>query len=974
MQIMPLPRRSKSQILGHVVRGMDDIKRFAIYQFAILWKLFVHISKVGLSLWQKNRFLKKFADIIAEKLIAKHGSGFENVIVLLPAIHAGKAILQALRKQASDVMWMPEMLVMPEFVARISRKKTASPMDQMLLLYEAYTSSVANPDDFATFTSWSSIVLKDFQDVDQYLADPDALFGNLRSIEEIDHWSLSNEVLTPTQTKYLGFWSEIGATHAAFETLRIERDVWSYGALVRKLPEWTALLDEAVRGKTLWFVGLTGFTPAEEQLLFKLEELCDVHICWDADGYYYNDTMNEAGSCLRRFAKRKMMEIPFTSNMAVGGRSVEVIETSTPTGEVFALCDILQKIPAEKYQQTAVVLADSGLIQHLLRTLYDQQIPVRTTMGIPVRNLVQGQWLGMLLNMHSPARKGKIHFTILLEWLALSSEFGLPGEAFVQIKDEVVREVFIYPSLQQCAELLKRYAPEWKGVALIDQVGSPVNFLHELRQFLAAYRLQYSGDTLRSGAAVALMGMLDELVALLNTHSFARSFEAIRTIWQQLCSKEEMRFESEMQEGIHVLSMVETRGLDFENLIILGANEDRFPGNAQEQTFIPWDVRGIFHLPLPDEREASFAYNFYRLIQRPAAIFLLHSSITADFKASEPSRFIAQLSYEWTFRNKSVQWTKRTFRMQSGATPIVAERLPNTDFVKSRLDTLFAGGLSPSAMGKFNRCPLDFYYRYIIGLGEKEELEERMSAATFGSVIHDVLEHFYREYIGTYPAPSDFEGFIPTVRQRLEEAFSRLYSSSNIGSGINLLSLDVAAEMLTGYLQSEKKRAEKAVLDKMPIVIRDIEFWMERDVPVTDYNWHKPIRLRGKGDRIEEIAGKYAIIDYKTGNVKPDDYTIKKSMEDIVQSAELGKLVQLLTYVYMFAGQGKDPANISAGFFSFVKPSAGYCFLENSEDPGAGNTWIPDFEKALVEWVKNIYELPHFEHDPESKYCQYCLG
>jgi ATP-dependent helicase/nuclease subunit B len=925
-------------------------------------------------LWQKKRYLKKFSDIIAEKLIGAHGNHFENVIVVLPALKTGNAILQSIRKLSSGAMWLPEMVVMPEFVFRLSGKKTASPVDLMLLLFEAYTKSVSNPDDFATFCSWSSVVLKDFQDIDQYLADSVSLFGNLRNIEEIDHWSLSNEVLTPTQEKYLGFWSDIGLTHQVFQNLREERDSWSYASLVRKLPEWKSELEGKLKGKSIWFVGLTAFTPAEEQMVFMLEEICDVHICWDADQYYFNDPMNEAGSYLRRFAKRKMMDIPFTSTMSVGARSVEVIETATPTGEVLALCDLISQLPPEDYNSTAVVLADSSLIQHVLRTLYDRQIPIQTAMGIPVKNLAQGQWLGLLLQLKSPPRKGKIHFKILLEWLALSSEFGVSNESFTQIKNEVIQEVIIYPGPQQCRDLVERFANDWSWKVLLDTDLSTPAFLNLLRNLLLDYRKTNLQDALKSSVSTSLIATLDELIRLIEIHSFANSFEVIKTIWQQLSSREEIRFESALQDGISVLSMVETRGLDFETLFVLGANEDRFPGNSQEQTFIPWDVRGIFHLPLPDEREATFAYNFYRLIQRPLSIHFLHSSISADYKSSEPSRFIAQLNYEWPFRNKSVQWTKRTVRLESAKKSMAVEKMPNNSFVHKRLDELFAAGLSPSAIGKFNRCPLDFYYRYVIGLGENEEVEERMSAATFGSVIHDVLEHFYRGFINSYPGEKDFDLLISDIKNKLQDAFGRLYSSSQISSGLNLLALDVAAEMLTGYLRSEKQRTHSALEIQKAIVIRDIEFWMERELPASQYGWSKPVKLRGKGDRIEEIAGKHFIIDYKTGKVAEEDYEIKASIADIVEAADRGKLLQLLTYIYMYASKGHDPANINAGFFSFVKPSAGYSYLENSADPTGSNSWIPDFEKAMVEWVQKIYELPHFEHNPDNDYCQYCMS
>src|SRR5690606_33695253 len=75
-------------------------------------------------------------------------------------------------------------------------------------------------------------------------------------------------------------------------------------------------------------------------------------------------------------------------------------------------------------------------------------------------------------------------------------------------------------------------------------------------------------------------------------------------------------FEGEPLSGIQVMGILETRCLDFKNLIILGLNEDKWPRTFTAPSFIPANIRKGFGLPGIDEQDAMYAYYFYRLIQR----------------------------------------------------------------------------------------------------------------------------------------------------------------------------------------------------------------------------------------------------------------------------------------------------------------------------------------------------------------------
>lgn len=64
------------------------------------------------------------------------------------------------------------------------------------------------------------------------------------------------------------------------------------------------------------------------------------------------------------------------------------------------------------------------------------------------------------------------------------------------------------------------------------------------------------------------------------------------------------------------MGVLESRLLDFETVIISGVNEGILPAGKQHNSFIPFDVKIENGLPTYKEKDAIYAYHFYRLLQR----------------------------------------------------------------------------------------------------------------------------------------------------------------------------------------------------------------------------------------------------------------------------------------------------------------------------------------------------------------------
>src|SRR5690606_23017375 len=91
---------------------------------------------------------------------------------------------------------------------------------------------------------------------------------------------------------------------------------------------------------------------------------------------------------------------------------------------------------------------------------------------------------------------------------------------------------------------------------------------------------------------------------------------------------------------------LETRTLDFDHIILVSANEGVLPSGKSVNSFIPNDLKRAFGLPLYLEKDAIYAYHFYRLLQRASDITITYDSETDTFGKGEKSRFVTQLQLE----------------------------------------------------------------------------------------------------------------------------------------------------------------------------------------------------------------------------------------------------------------------------------------------------------------------------------------
>jgi RecB family exonuclease len=487
-----------------------------------------------------------------------------------------------------------------------------------------------------------------------------------------------------------------------------------------------------------------------------------------------------------------------------------------------------------------------------------------------------------------------------------------------------------------------------------------------LRDFMLSFT---PADDFASVSRTKLLGVLEDLLELMRRYDYMNDDQLLLKLYQLVIARMKMQYTGEPVEGLQLLSLSETRALDFERVMFLGANEEYFPGERFSQSFIPFDLRSHYQLALPEDADAIHSYTYYRLLHEAREVYYLYSTVVSEGKSAEPSRYITQLMAELKQANPALEVKEEIV----GTTESIGirEGVVSSDFVRERIKTLLTEGISPSAINKLVSCPLDFYYRYVARLGEEKEVDESMSSSKFGEIVHKVLEDFYRPFIGAYPTEDAFNTLRKNLQSNVLQVAADLYGGRNLDSGIDHLSIRIAVDMLNKYIDAEleaKQSTDEPVLARLVVSVEDS---VQRTFGVNTGGLPIPFTLRGKIDRADTVAGVLHVIDYKTGKVGVDKNKMKGELNQLFLKKDYSKLLQLLIYIMMT--RDKSQAVPVASFYSMRENGGSFVFAQELTELIIDHEFIDKAEEALGRFLNELLERDTFEHNPSSLYCEYCM-
>ncbi|PID95417.1 MAG: hypothetical protein CSA94_01725 [Bacteroidetes bacterium] len=320
-------------------------------------------------------------------------------------------------------------------------------------------------------------------------------------------------------------------------------------------------------------------------------------------------------------------------------------------------------------------------------------------------------------------------------------------------------------------------------------------------------------------------------------------------------------FEAASKPSLQIIGFLETRLLDFKNVFILSANEDFLPNVQLAGSLIPYNLRIGAGLPTLDEQNSMYSYYFYRLLGRAENMTLFSVTGSEEMQCKEQSRYITQLKYEAPFKVKEVSAsaTLQWIRPQE-------QLIEKDNFTKQIFQEYFSGKrtVSASSINCYLRCPQQFYYKYIKGIKEVQNIAKSDDSNVFGVIFHKAAELLYQPYIGKVITEDVLHrvGKKEHLRGLILEAFRmELFDSEERSlKGKELLILDTLEYFMEKLIKRDLKYA--------PFTVLGLEEKLEGTLKIEVGGEQQTVVLKGLIDRIDEKDGKIRIVDYKTGHIK----------------------------------------------------------------------------------------------------------
>ncbi len=340
--------------------------------------------------------------------------------------------------------------------------------------------------------------------------------------------------------------------------------------------------------------------------------------------------------------------------------------------------------------------------------------------------------------------------------------------------------------------------------------------------------------------------------------------------------------------GLQVLGSLETRNLKFDTVFVLDANEDILPDTRKEETLLPFKAREILGLPTYMDRDKLAAYYFDALLKGAKEVHLFF----IENDKTERSRFVEKLLWDRQKRDKTtdVRSYVRPVQYQVKLMNSAPGPIAKTDGIVTFLKDF---NYNATALNRYLKCRLQFYYAYVLGLSRKEEMTGDIEREDLGNFVHAVLTRYFFDKKGRPLKERDI--IVRQMDSIVEELFEKKYGTDPSGS--------------LYFLKRQVKRHMADVLKYyyLPLV---------KEKTVTILESEEPIRVKvdsfnlsGRLDSVEQRDDKTVIVDYKTGS-SPNYLKIDLEKLDINKRETWDKAIgslQLPFYLLLYSEKKRRP-------------------------------------------------------------------
>ncbi len=949
-------------------------------------------------------FLERVANILREQ----HGEAMERQIVVLPSRRAGLYLARALARLSDKPRWAPRMLTVSDLFRSFTELTPADTETLIFELYGVYKKRFGEEMSFDDFWSWGEIIINDFNDIDLYLADAGKLYSNITDLKEIDarfggltdeqteiirgFWKSFNPGASGSEArmKFQSVWQKLAPLYNDFRIVMTERHQAGDGMLCREVAERAAAGTLKTEEGVIWhIVGLNALNNCEKVLFRYLKSLGRAKFYWDDSHFFMNDPDHKASLFIRENRRMFGNELDLSQGhdpVIPPQGKWHIIDTPSDTAQARMVSQLLEGngiASEEDMTGTAIILADEKLLMPVLSSLPPSIEDVNVTMGHPFRFTSLYSFLKQLLALIKSARVsgGGTSFRSDDVIALLRHQYFrlLAGDS----GDKVITRIITGNMIRVGEAMLLSHLP-MKGLLPVPVTGP------EVPAYLTAVMEMIEGATFDAEAGdegIILstdreylrmaMSSTVRLANLITTYNLDMKSDTCIRLLDRILRKLIVPFSGEPLKGIQVMGVLETRALEFKNIIFLSLNEGIFPGGSYDNTYIPYNIRRAFGLPTVNEHESIYSYYFFRLLRKPDMGWFIYNSTAQGLTTGEMSRYLVRMRYSPLFNPQQL-----TVHISVGRSRIIAERLPKRPEHNRALLDLYSTAseglkyLSPSAVNTWINCRMRFYYRYVCSIPEEEILEKDIDQRRFGNIMHDALRRIYEPLRGDMAAGKAI-GKMSSDRDLIRKAIvaaamdEMKWDRETLMAGKGVIIIEVLERYVRELLEYDSRENQLAILN-----LED-DFSGIRTVITGD--GETQIRVGGRADRVDMTGGAVRVVDYKTGTPKHEAVT-PEGLFDEESDKRNDAFLQALLYCSLI--RDNHPGKLVLPAIYWVQqlssqeftPYASVAGLDGPDaDRESWDRFLNDFSAGLDQTLNRIFsENEDFIMTRFERRCTYC--
>ncbi len=892
--------------------------------------------------------METFLKEVSKKII-KSNYLLEDTILILPNKRAGLYISDVISKQLKKPSILPEILSIEDFIIKLSGKLKISKQRLVFEFYNIYKLNTPfdELDSFENFISWAPFLLKDFDDIDLNLINSDEIFNSLVSFEELGNWDKENHLNKKFSEN---FWKRLPKYYNVLNRKYKEIGFGSIGFLYREVINDLSIYLESTE-MIHFFIGFNYLNEAENIIFQEFLESKKCEIYWDIDSYFYEDKNHSSSYFIKSYLKNwkyyRENGYDFFSNNYSNQKKINIVGLPQDIAQVKFIGKKISENYKKKISDTVIVLGNQNLLVPLLSGLNINDNEINVSMGIPFSKTPLVIFFQTFINFQSSFKNGTYYFSNTIDLLKsnlIKQIFKKNSNYYEKLIDDIKKNNNEFVNFKKL--LLESTEKEYFISCLLFMPFEKSNLF--IQRCLKIINLVSSLINSNFSHLYELESIFDRLKNLFKINNKLESIIAFKYFFEDLLSDSKIHIKGSGFNGIQIMGLLETRVLDFENVIITNLNEGILPVGKNEFSFIPYELKKYYKIPTFYENDLIYTYHFYRLLHRAKNIILTFNSNNIGIKGGEKSRFLYQLEHDGLESHRLIKDEKSpkvNFHNE------FKKEIKKSKEILNSLKQISKKGFSVSSISQYLYDPINFYYERILKIKASDKFEQSINAIDKGNIVHNTLEDLYRPYLKKQLKIENIKSMMLKVESTL---LKKITDISNNNNGQNILVIKTLQKLVKDHLKNELILINSG--HKIKII--EIEKSFDYDLKISESL--PQVRLVGKIDRIDIFDGELRIIDYKTGLVKSQNMVLK-NFDQLRENFHMAPMFQLLLYSLVSKGLFQQGLNVKAGIISLRDQKDPFkelkFIMENQEKNFSKSYILKGFEEFLKKVLTELFDL-----------------